>query len=263
MITLKSPSEVARMRESGRIVAEVLAILTEKAVPGATTAELDAIAEACIRKNGAVPAFLGYGSTPSRPGFPGSICASINEEVVHGIPGPRELREGDLLSVDVGTLKDGYFGDAAKTIGVGRVDPEAARLMRVCRESLERGIEKARAGSMLAEVSAAIQRHAEANGYSVVRKFVGHGIGTEMHEDPQIPNYVAPGFAEVELKPGMTLAIEPMINEGTHRVQIGHDGWTVVTSDRRRSAHWEHTVVVTAGEAEILTVSQPQQELEQ
>ena len=150
--------------------------------------------------------------------------------------------------MDVGALKEGYFGDAAKTIGVGRVDPEAARLMRVCRESLERGIEKARAGSMLAEVSAAIQRHAEANGYSVVRKFVGHGIGTEMHEDPQITNYVAPGFAEVELK---------------HRVQIGHDGWTVVTSDRRRSAHWEHTVVVTAGEAEILTVSQPQQELEQ
>jgi len=255
LITLKSPSEVARMREAGRIVAEVLAILTEKAVPGTTTAELDAIAEAHIRKCGAEPAFLGYGASRTRPGFPASICASINDEVVHGIPGPRQLREGDIVSVDVGAKKDGYFGDSAKTIAVGRISPEAARLVRVCREALERGIKKVRPGAMLAEVAAAIQGYVEANDYSVVRKFVGHGIGAQMHEEPQIPNYVAAGFPEVQLKPGMTLAIEPMINQGTYRVRTGRDGWTVVTADGRLSAHWEHTVVVTNDGAEILTAA--------
>jgi methionyl aminopeptidase len=254
LITLKSPREIDLMRQAGRIVAEVLAILTEKAVPGVTTQELDRIAEEHIRAYGAIPAFKGYDGGNSKPPFPGSICASVNQEVVHGIPGSRVLEEGDILSVDVGAEREGYFGDAARTIAVGRISPDAARLVKVCREALDTAIREVRAGARLSDLSAAVQRYVEGNGYSVVRKFVGHGIGAKMHEEPQIPNYVSASFPDVVLKAGMTLAIEPMINQGTHRVRTAPDQWTVTTADGMLSAHWEHTVVVRQEGAEILTV---------
>ena len=253
MISLKSPREIELMREAGSIVAEVLAVLTEKAVPGITTQELDTIAEEHIRRCKAIPAFKNYGGTRSRPPFPATICASVNEEVVHGIPGQRVLKEGDILSVDVGACKEGYFGDSAKTIAIGHITPEAGRLVKVCREALNKAIHKVAPGQKLSEVSAAVQQHTEANGYSVVRKFVGHGIGTEMHESPQIPNFVSPDATDVILKPGMTLAIEPMINQGSFRVRTGANGWTVSTVDGMLSAHWEHTVAVTPDGAAILT----------
>jgi len=242
------------MREAGRIVAEVLAILTEKAAPGITTEQLDAVAEEHITRRGGTPAFKGYGGSGSRPAFPAAICASINEEVVHGIPDARVLCKGDILSIDVGVCKNGYFGDAAKTVAIGEISPDAARLVKVCKESLREGIKHARAGMKLSEVSAAVQKHAEANGYSVVRKFVGHGIGSEMHEDPQIPNFVSADYKDVALKPGMALAIEPMINQGASEVRTGPNKWTVATADGTLSAHWEHTVAVTRAEAEILTL---------
>ena len=254
MISLKSPREIKLMREAGRVVAEVLAALSEKTKPGITTEELDAIAEETILRNNAIPAFKGYGGGRGRPAFPASICASVNDEVVHGVPGRRILKEGDILSIDVGVVKDGYVGDAAKTLPVGRISPEAARLIKICREALDRGIQAVRPGGKLSDVSRAIQQHAEANGCSVVRKLVGHGIGTEMHEAPQIPNYVAAEFPVVTLKPGMTLAIEPMINQGTHRVKTESNGWTVVTEDGKLSAHFEHTVAVTREGAEVLTL---------
>jgi len=254
LISLKSSREIGLMREAGRIVAEVLAILSEKAVPGVTTQELDFIAEEHIRRHEAVPAFKGYGGTRSRAPFPAAICASVNEEVVHGIPGPRVLKRGDILSIDVGVCKNGYFGDAAKTLAIGDVSPGAARLIKVCREALDRAIERVKPGGKLSEVSTEIQQYAQANGYSVVRKFVGHGIGSEMHEDPQIPNFVAAGYREVVLKPGMTLAIEPMINQGASRVKTQPGSWPVVTADGKLSAHWEHTVAVAQGGAEILTL---------
>lgn len=254
MISLKSPREMRLMREAGRIVAEVLAILTEKAAPGVTTQQLDSIAEEHIRRNDAVPAFKGYGGTRSREAFPATICASVNEEVVHGVPGPQALRQGDILSIDVGARKDGYFGDAAKTVAIGRISPEAARLIKVCRESLKKAIAQVKPGGKLSEVSAAIQQYVEANGYSVVRKFVGHGIGSEMHEDPQIPNFVSADYKDVVLKQGMTLAIEPMINQGGARVRTQVNAWPVSTADGKPSAHWEHTVAVGRAGAEILTL---------
>ena len=234
------------MREAGRIVAETLELIRQAVKPDVTTQELDRIADEYIRERGAIPAFKGYN------GFPGSICASVNEEVVHGIPGPRKLKNGDIISVDIGTLINGFYGDAAMTFPVGEVAPEVAQLLKVTEESLYKGIAQAVADQRLYDISHAVQIHAEEFGYGVVRDYVGHGIGRKMHEDPQIPNYGAPGRGP-RLKPGMTLAIEPMINMGTYEVKTLRDNWTVITRDKKWSAHFEHTIAVTDGEPEILT----------
>ena len=234
------------MREAGRIVAETLELIRQAVKPDVTTQELDRIADEYIRERGAIPAFKGYN------GFPGSICASVNEEVVHGIPGPRKLKNGDIISVDIGTLINGFYGDAAMTFPVGEVAPEVAQLLKVTEESLYKGIAQAVADQRLYDISHAVQIHAEEFGYGVVRDYVGHGIGRKMHEDPQIPNYGAPGRGP-RLKPGMTLAIEPMINMGTYEVKTLRDNWTVITRDGKWSAHFEHTIAITDGEPEILT----------
>ena len=246
MIVLKSQQEIAYMREAGRIVAETLELIRQAVKPDVTTQELDRIADEYIRERGAIPAFKGYN------GFPGSICASVNEEVVHGIPGPRKLKNGDIISVDIGTLINGFYGDAAMTFPVGEVAPEVAQLLKVTEESLYKGIAQAVADQRLYDISHAVQIHAEEFGYGVVRDYVGHGIGRKMHEDPQIHNYGAPGRGP-RLKPGMTLAIEPMINMGTYEVKTLRDNWTVITRDKKWSAHFEHTIAVTDGEPEILT----------
>lgn len=234
------------MLEAGRIVALTLKELEKAIRPGVTTAELDSLAEGFIRRHGAKPAFKGL------YGFPASICTSINEQVVHGIPGRRKLKEGEIISIDVGAEVNGFFGDGAATFPVGKISQEAARLLRVTQESLYKGIEKAVVGNRLSDISHAVQTHVESHGYSVVRDFVGHGIGAKMHEDPQIPNFGPPGRGP-RLEEGMTLAIEPMVNQGTHEVRILQDNWTVVTKDGKLSAHFEHTVVVRDGAAEILT----------
>jgi methionyl aminopeptidase len=246
MIILKSSQEVARMREAGRIVAEVLARLREKVTPGVTTAELDALAHQIIVSYGAKPSFKGY------RGFPASLCVSVNEEIVHGIPGKRVLREGDIVSLDVGTIYRGYQGDAAITLGVGKVNGTAQHLMEVAAEALQVGIAQSRVGKRTGDISWAIQRCAERNGYSVVREYTGHGIGREMHEDPQIPNFGERGRG-VLLKPGMTFALEPMVTLGDYHTSVLDDNWTVVTRDGQLSAHFEHTLAVTEGGPEILT----------
>lgn len=247
MIIIKSDREIGLMREAGRIVALALEKMKEVLQPGMTTADLDRIAEEIIKGNGARPLFKGYG------GFPANICTSVNEEVVHGIPSLRLLKSGDIISIDIGAEKNGYCGDAAVTLAVGDVDPEALRLLEVTKTCLEKGIEQAKEGNRLSDISHAVQVHAESNGFSVVREYVGHGIGREMHEDPKVPNYGAPGRGP-RLSEGMVLAIEPMINMGTHQVEVLQDGWTVVTRDRKLSAHFEHTVAITANGPEILTV---------
>lgn len=234
------------MREAGRITARALRVVGEALRVGARTSELDAVAEAAIREEGAVPAFLGY------QGFPASICSSLNEQVVHGIPGDVKLHDGDIISVDVGAIIDGYYGDSARTFGVGRVSDSAIRLMQVTEESLEAGIEQCVPGHRLYDISHAVQTVAEAAGFSVVREYVGHGIGRAMHEEPQIPNY-GPAGKGPELKEGMVFAIEPMINAGVAAVQSLPDGWTVVTADGSLSAHFEHTVAVTASGPLVLT----------
>jgi methionyl aminopeptidase len=244
---LKSDRELALMREAGRIVAETLARLEKMVQPGITTKELDQAAENYILKRGAYPSFKGY------RGFPASICASVNQEVVHGLPGLRKLAEGDIISIDIGAEFQGYHGDAAITVPVGRVTPEVERLLRVTREALWLGIEQARAGRRLSDISHAIQSHVERNGFSVVREFVGHGIGRTMHEEPQVPNYGRPGRGP-RLVPGMTLAIEPMVNLGGPEVTVLADGWTVVTRDGSYSAHFEHTVAVTKEGPQVLTL---------
>lgn len=248
MVSLKSPREIDLMKDAGRIVVLVLSKIKETARPGVTTADLDKVAERLIREEGAVPAFKGY------RGFPANICISINEEVVHGIPGPRVLRSGDIVSVDVGVKLKGYYSDGAITIPVGQINEERERLLAVAQEALKRAIEKVKPGAKLKEVSAAIQETAESQGFSVVRKYVGHGIGRKMHEEPQVPNFVDSSFKlNLILKPGMTLAIEPMLNAGTYEVKTKKNGWTVVTADGRPSAHFEHTVALTANAAEVLT----------
>jgi methionyl aminopeptidase len=249
MISLKSARELELMREAGRIVSEVLARILDVVAPGMTTGDLEAIAkEIIVKKHGAIPSFKGY------RGFPGMVCASINEEIVHGIPGERILQEGDLVSVDVGVIHKGYHGDAAITIPVGEVDAEGQRLMDVTAEALRRGIAAARPGGWTSDISKAIQGYAEAQGYSVVREYTGHGIGRQMHEDPQIPNYYEPRMGgRVRLRPGMTFALEPMVNVGGWRTRVLDDNWTVVTADGTRSAHFEHTVAVTGNGQEILT----------
>ena len=235
------------MHEAGRLVADVLTELTAQVVPGVSTADLDAIAEKRITQAGAVPAFKGY------HGYPASICASINEEVIHGIPsGRRVLRDGDIISIDVGASLGGYFGDSAVTLPVGQVSEEAATLLRVTEEALYKAIERARSGNRISDIGHAVQRHVEAYGFGVVREFVGHGIGQRMHEEPQVPNYGDPGRGP-RLAEGMALAIEPMVNAGKPAVKVLGDGWTAVTRDGSLSAHFEHTVAVTAGEPWILT----------
>ncbi|HMM19624.1 MAG TPA: type I methionyl aminopeptidase [Selenomonadales bacterium] len=246
MIILKSEREINYLRDAGKLVAKTLAEVKKAVKPEATTQELDQVAEEYIKSKGAIPAFKGY------HGFPGNICTSVNEEVVHGIPGLRKLKTGDNVSIDIGTVINGYYGDAAITVPVGDVDAEVADLIEVTEASLEKGIEQAIVGNRLSDISHAVQVYAESHGYGVVRDYVGHGIGRNMHEDPQIPNYGAPGRGP-RLKPGMTLAIEPMINIGTHEVRTLGDGWTVVTADNKRSAHFEHTIVVTPDGPEILT----------
>lgn len=246
MIILKSDKEISYMRDAGKIVAETLIEVKKAVKPGITTLELDQIAEKYIKGRGAIPAFKGY------HGFPGNICASINEEVVHGIPGLRKLKNGDNVSIDIGAVINGYNGDAAITVGVGEVDAELQKLLDVTEQSLYKGIEKAVAGNRLSDISHAVQSYAESYGYGVVRDYVGHGIGRNMHEDPQIPNYGAPGRGP-RLKTGMTLAIEPMINMGTFEVEALDDDWTVVTQDGKPSAHFEHTVAITSDGTEILT----------
>ena len=247
MIVLKTERELAYMRDAGRIVGQTLQEIKKAIAPGVTTKELDRIADQYIRRSGAVPAFKGY------CGFPANICTSINEQVVHGIPGSRQLRDGDIISLDIGTKLNGYYGDAAITAPVGDIESELAELLSVTEQALSKGIAQAIEGNRLSDISHAVQLHAESHGYGVVRDYVGHGIGQRMHEDPQIPNYGPPGRGPL-LKSGMTLAIEPMINLGSPDVEVLADDWTVVTTDRKVSAHFEHTVAVTAGGPQILTL---------
>jgi methionyl aminopeptidase len=250
-VPVKNAREIGLMKESCRIVAEVLALVGARIASGVRTGDLDRVAEEYIRTRGGEPAFKGYGHD-RRNLFPGTLCVSIDDEVVHGIPGGGTIEEGQVVSIDVGVKKNGYYGDGARTFPVGRVSEEKSRLLRVTEEALLLGIAQARSGNHLHDVSAAVQRHVEAAGFSVVRDLVGHGIGKNLHEDPAIPNYGEPGTG-VLLKEGMALAIEPMVNAGTHRVTLGDDGWTVRTADGKASAHFEHTIVVTTGEADILT----------
>jgi methionyl aminopeptidase len=247
MIQIKTAEEIGRMRQASQAVAETLEGMRELVRPGLTTRELDRFAERRLRARGMRPAFKGY------RGFPASICASPNEVVVHGFPSDRPLEEGDILSLDLGAEYQGYYGDAALTVPVGRVSPEAVRLLRVTEEALRRGVEQARPGNRLHDISWAIQSCAEEAGYGVVREYVGHGIGRAMHEDPQVPNVGRPGSGP-RLQAGMVLAIEPMINAGTADVELLEDGWTVVTADRRLSAHFEHTVAIGDEGPEILTL---------
>ncbi|MBP2671552.1 MAG: map [candidate division NC10 bacterium] len=249
-IILKAPWEVEILRRSNRLVAETLQELARRVRPGTTTLELDRFAEAFLRERGARPAFKGYRD------YPFTLCASVNEAVVHGFPSARSLQEGDILSLDMGAVVDGYYGDAAVTLPVGRITPEAERLLTVTRECLERAVRAARPGGRLADISQAVQEHAEANGFSVVRVFVGHGIGKALHEAPQIPNFVDAGQGRGPiLKPGMVLAIEPMINAGGPDVKVLEDRWTAVTADGALSAHFEHTVAITETGPDILTLS--------
>lgn len=248
-ISLKSESELAAMRRAGQLVALTLERLADAAVPGVTTEELDRLTEATIRSFGGLPTFY------KLYGYPAHLCVSINDEVVHGIPGPRELKPGDIVSFDVGATVDGMIGDAAITVGVGPISEEAKRLLEVTHESLMKGIEQARPGNRVADISRAIQEEAEGHGYSVVRKLVGHGVGHEMHEAPHVPNFVEGTMTEsAELRPGMTLAVEPMVNAGGWQVVQEADGWTYRTQDGSLSAHFEHTIAITEDSAEILTL---------
>jgi methionyl aminopeptidase len=247
VIVCRSSAELEKMRAAGKLVGEVLTALATHVVPGVTTGDLDALAEGLIKDAGAIPAFKGY------HGYPATICASVNDEVIHGIPsGKRVLDEGDIIAIDVGASLGGYYGDSAVTLPVGRVSEAAARLLRVTEESLYRAIEQVRAGGRVSDIGHAVQAHVEAHGFSVVREFVGHGIGQQMHEEPQVPNYGEPGRGP-RLAEGMVLAIEPMVNAGKPAVKVLGDGWTAVTRDHSLSAHFEHTVAVTANGPWILT----------
>ncbi|MHB1399501.1 MAG: type I methionyl aminopeptidase [Trichloromonadaceae bacterium] len=246
MVALKSASELQKMRVAGQMVGEILALLRERIVPGVTTVELDAFAEKECQKRKARPAFKGYG------GFPFTICASLNEKVVHGFADGTPLVEGDILSIDFGVLYDGFYGDAAITVPVGRISTQAQRLLQVTEESLDQAIAAAVVGGRLSDISHAVQAWVEPAGFSVVREFVGHGIGRQLHESPQVPNFGVRGQGP-RLKAGMTLAIEPMINAGVPDIKILADGWTAVTADGALSAHFEHTVAITDGGPEVLT----------
>jgi methionyl aminopeptidase len=244
---MKSAREIEIMRRSGKITSSVLAMLLQAAKPGMTLRELDRLAEKGIREQGGVPTFKGY------HGYPASICASVNEVVVHGIPGDRVLAGGDILSIDIGTTFEKYVSDSAATVAIGNVSVEAQRLLRVTQECLMRGIAQMQKGNRLSDIGHAVQDHAERNGYGVVRALVGHGVGTKMHEEPQVPNWGSPGQG-IALKPGLVLAIEPMITEGTYEVATLKDGWTVVTADGKLAAHFEHTIALTEEGPRILTL---------
>ena len=250
MSVQKSWSELQKMHRACRIVVETLETLARASVPGVSTRELDRIAREAIVKEGAKPAFLGY------RGYPATLCVSVNEEVVHGIPGPRKLKDGDIVSLDLGCIVDGFYGDSARTVAVGRVSPDAERLMRVTEEALHEGIAMCHPGKRIGDIGHAVQQHAEANGYSVVRDFVGHGIGTKLHEEPKVPNYGPPGRRE-RLVPGMCLAIEPMVNVGGPDVRTLDDDWTAVTIDGKLSAHFELSVAVTEQGPWILSEPYP------
>ncbi len=248
MIVVKTKSEVEMMRRAGDLVGRTLDLVEQSVCPGMTTAELDRLAEDFIRSHGAIPAFKGYMD------YPATLCISINDEVVHGIPGKRQLEEGQIVSVDVGVCIEGWYGDAARTLCIGDVNAEAKALLAATKEALERGIAQARAGNRLGDISAAVQTFAEQKGYSVVRDLVGHGIGRQMHEEPQVPNFGTP-HTGVDLKAGMVLAIEPMINIGGRAIKFDADKWTVRTADGSLSAHFEHTVAITDNGPDILTVA--------
>jgi len=251
---VKSERELALMREAGRIVARVHEALREAIRPGVTTLELDRIAERIIIQHNAIPSFKGFPGGGHRPEFPASICTSIDDEIVHGIPSAhRVLEEGQILSVDVGAIYQGYHGDAAFTVGVGRISAEAERLIQITEKALALAIAQCRPGKRVGDISAAIQRYVESQGYNVVREYTGHAIGRVMHEPPQVPNFGQPHRGS-RLRPGVTLAIEPMVNAGTWQTRVLSDGWTVVTADGSLSAHFEHTVAVTNNEPEILTL---------
>ncbi len=247
-IVIRSEREIMAMRQAGRVVAIVLEILSRAIRPGMETKELDVITGRELKKLGAKPSFKGY------HGFPANLCVSVNDEIVHGIPGERVLKEGDIVSLDFGSIYDGFQGDAAVTVSVGEVKPEAKRLMETTEDALEAGIAKAYAGARLGDISAAVQRCAESGGYSVIREYTGHGIGRQMHEEPQVPNFGQPGTGPV-LKKGMALALEPMVSMGDWRTRLGSDHWTVSTADGSLSAHFEHTIAITDAEAEVLTVA--------
>lgn len=251
MIFIKNAQEIDGIRKSCKIVAEVLNLIGEMIKPGITTNMLDKAAEDYIRSKGGIPAFKGYSQAGSF-NYPASICASVDNAVVHGIPNDEPLKEGQIVSVDVGVELNGYFGDAAKTFSVGKVSELKKKLMKVTEESLYKGISQAKNGNRVSDISRAIQNYVESNGFSIVRELTGHGVGKYLHEDPSIPNYVTPGPSP-KLREGMTIAIEPMVNAGTYRVKTLRDGWTIVTEDGQPSAHFEHTILITNNEPEILT----------
>lgn len=246
MITIKSPREFDKMAVAGRCVAAVHAAVREAAVPGASMRELDAVAEKIVRAHGCTPSFLGY------HGYPATICTSPNNVIVHGIPDGYQLKDGDILSVDVGAVYQGYHGDAARTFAIGDVPDEVAKLIRVTEESMQAGIRQVKAGARIGDVGAAVQQVAEGAGFSVVREYVGHGIGEQMHEEPQIPNYGEPGKG-MKLKEGMAICIEPMVNMGDWRTEVQDDGWTVTTADGSLSAHFENTIAITRDGVEVMT----------
>ena len=251
MITLKSSHEIELMRQAGKITAAARALAGAMVAPGVTTQEIDRAVYRFIKSKGAVPSFLGYDI--GFGGYPASVCISVNDEVIHGIPGKRVLKEGDIVSVDVGAYKDGYHGDCAGTYPCGRISEEAQRLIDVTRQSFFEGLKYAREGYRLPDLSGAIQRYVEANGFSVVREYVGHGIGTKMHEAPEVPNYVEPRAGRPRLLRGMTIAVEPMVNAGKAGVAVMPDRWTVKTADGSLSAHYENTILITSGDPELLT----------
>lgn len=246
-VSIKTMEQIGKMREAGKLLAEVEALLAKEVIPGVSTAYLDQLAENYLRSHGATPSFKGYG------GFPATLCTSVNEELVHGIPGKRVLQEGDILSVDMGCIVRGYHGDMARTYAVGKISQEAQKLIDVTRQSFFEGMKFAKDGNYLGEIGEAIQAYVEQNGFSVVRTYVGHGIGANLHEEPEIPNYktISKG---IRLKKGMTLAIEPMVNEGEAGVKLLKDGWTAVTKDGKNAAHYENTILITDGDPEILTL---------
>lgn len=251
MIVLKSPEEIATMRKANRIVAEVLAEVAAAVRPGVTTDELDRLAEELTLSKGARPAFKGY--KPGDVAYPKCLCVSVNEEIVHGIPSDRKLKAGDIVGLDFGVVYQGFYGDSARTVPVGQVSDGARRLMSVTREALYAGIGQARRGNRIGDIARAVQLTAERAGYAVVQEFAGHGIGRRLHEEPQVPNYFRSGMPNPRLQEGMVLAIEPMVNEGTAELEILDDGWTAVTADRKLSAHFEHSIVITANGPEILS----------
>ncbi|MGE0058185.1 MAG: type I methionyl aminopeptidase [Dehalococcoidia bacterium] len=249
MITIKSDQEVKIMREAGRVVGEVLIMLAEAAKPGVVVKDLDKLVRKEYARRGVTPTFLGYGSPP----YPATVCVSINDDLVHGIPGDRVIQEGDIVSIDLGATYKGFVGDSAITVGVGEITPEAQRLIDVTKESLWRGIRAARAGERLGVISNAIGTYIESEGYGVVRQYVGHGVGRKMHEEPNVPNY-GPADRGPVLKKGMVLALEPMVTIGDYQTKVREDNWTVATLDGSLCAHFEHTIAITDGEAEVLTL---------